>query len=224
MYKHINSLSYAEIDKFGTSSLITRMINDTTTVQTGVNMVVRLAIRAPFLIIAATIMAMILDLKLSVVFLIAAPVITLVLYLIMSKSIRMYRAIQKKLDNVSLLTRENLEGVRVIRAFSKQNEEINEYNKASEDVSRCSILVGKISSILNPATYAVMNLAIVAVLWFGGMRVDTGSLTQGQIIAFVNYLTQISFALIALANLVIIFTRAEASSNRINEVLKLIPK
>ena len=224
LYKHINSLSYAEIDKFGTSSLITRMINDTTTVQTGVNMVVRLAIRAPFLIIAATIMAMILDLKLSVVFLIAAPVITLVLYLIMSKSIRMYRAIQKKLDNVSLLTRENLEGVRVIRAFSKQNEEINEYNKASEDVSRSSILVGKISSILNPATYAVMNLAIVAVLWFGGMRVDTGSLTQGQIIAFVNYLTQISFALIALANLVIIFTRAEASSNRINEVFEVNSK
>mgnify|MGYP001109192082 CR=1 FL=1 len=224
LYKHINSLSYAEIDKFGTSSLITRMINDTTTVQTGVNMVVRLAIRAPFLIIAATIMAMILDLKLSVVFLIAAPVITLVLYLIMSKSIRMYRGIQKKLDNVSLLTRENLEGVRVIRAFSKQNEEINEYNKASEDVSRSSILVGKISSILNPATYAVMNLAIVAVLWFGGMRVDTGSLTQGQIIAFVNYLTQISFALIALANLVIIFTRAEASSNRINEVFEVNSK
>ena len=224
LYKHINSLSYAEIDKFGTSSLITRMINDTTTVQTGVNMVVRLAIRAPFLIIAATIMAMILDLKLSVVFLIAAPVITLVLYLIMGKSIRMYRGIQKKLDNVSLLTRENLEGVRVIRAFSKQNEEINEYNKASEDVSRSSILVGKISSILNPATYAVMNLAIVAVLWFGGMRVDTGSLTQGQIIAFVNYLTQISFALIALANLVIIFTRAEASSNRINEVFEVNSK
>jgi len=224
LYKHINSLSYAEIDKFGTSSLITRMINDITTVQTGVNMVVRLAIRAPFLIIAATIMAMILDLKLSVVFLIAAPVITLVLYLIMSKSIRMYRAIQKKLDNVSLLTRENLEGVRVIRAFSKQNEEINEYNKASEDVSRSSILVGKISSILNPATYAVMNLAIVAVLWFGGMRVDTGSLTQGQIIAFVNYLTQISFALIALANLVIIFTKAEASSNRINEVFEVNSK
>lgn len=224
LYKHINSLSYAEIDKFGTSSLITRMINDITTVQTGVNMVVRLAIRAPFLIIAATIMAMILDLKLSVVFLIAAPVITLVLYLIMSKSIRMYRAIQKKLDNVSLLTRENLEGVRVIRAFSKQNEEINEYNKASEDVSRSSILVGKISSILNPATYAVMNLAIVAVLWFGGMRVETGSLTQGQIIAFVNYLTQISFALIALANLVIIFTKAEASSNRINEVFEVNSK
>lgn len=224
LYKHINSLSYAEIDKFGTSSLITRMINDTTTVQTGVNMVVRLAIRAPFLIIGATIMAMILDLKLSVVFLIAAPVITLVLYLIMSKSIRMYRGIQKKLDNVSLLTRENLEGVRVIRAFSKQNEEINEYNKASEDVSRSGILVGKISSILNPATYAVMNLAIVAVLWFGGMRVDTGSLTQGQIIAFVNYLTQISFALIALANLVIIFTRAEASSNRINEVFEVNSK
>lgn len=224
LYKHINSLSYAEIDKFGTSSLITIMINDTTTVQTGVNMVVRLAIRAPFLIIGATIMAMILDLKLSVVFLIAAPVITLVLYLIMSKSIRMYRGIQKKLDNVSLLTRENLEGVRVIRAFSKQNEEINEYNKASEDVSRSGILVGKISSILNPATYAVMNLAIVAVLWFGGMRVDTGSLTQGQIIAFVNYLTQISFALIALANLVIIFTRAEASSNRINEVFEVNSK
>ncbi len=221
LYKHINSLSYAEIDKFGTSSLITRMINDTTTTQTGVNMVIRLAVRAPFLVIGSTIMAMILDLKLSVVFLVAAPIITLVLYLIMSRSIRMYRGIQKKLDRVSLLTRENLEGVRVIRAFSKQDEEKEEYNKASEDVSRSAIIVGRISSILNPATYAVMNLAIVAVLWFGGMRVDTGSLTQGQIIAFVNYLTQISFALIALANLVIIFTKAEASSNRINEVFEV---
>jgi len=221
LYKHINSLSYAEIDKFGTSSLITRMINDTTTAQTGVNMVIRLAVRAPFLVIGSTIMAMILDIKLSVIFLVAAPIITLVLYLIMSRSIRMYRGIQKKLDRVSLLTRENLEGVRVIRAFSKQNEEKEEYNKASEDVSRSAIIVGKISSILNPATYAVMNLAIVAVLWFGGMRADTGSLTQGQIIAFVNYLTQISFALIALANLVIIFTKAEASSNRINEVFEV---
>lgn len=221
LYKHINSLSYAEVDKFGTSSLITRMINDTTTAQTGVNMVIRLAVRAPFLVIGSTIMAMILDIKLSVIFLVAAPIITLVLYLIMSRSIRMYRGIQKKLDRVSLLTRENLEGVRVIRAFSKQNEEKEEYNKASEDVSRSAIIVGKISSILNPATYAVMNLAIVAVLWFGGMRADTGSLTQGQIIAFVNYLTQISFALIALANLVIIFTKAEASSNRINEVFEV---
>ena len=157
-------------------------------------------------------------------FLVAAPIITLVLYLIMSRSIRMYRWIQKKLDRVSLLTRENLEGVRVIRAFSKQNEEKEEYNKASEDVSRSAIAVGRISSILNPATYAVMNLAIVAVLCFGGMRVDTGSLTQGQIIAFVNYLTQISFALIALANLVIIFTKAEASSNRINEVFEVNSK
>ncbi|HHX58122.1 MAG TPA: ABC transporter ATP-binding protein [Clostridiales bacterium] len=221
LYKHINSLSYAEIDKFGTSSLITRMINDTTTAQTGVNMVIRLAVRAPFLVIGSTIMAMILDIKLSVIFLVAAPIITLVLYLIMSRSIRMYRGIQKKLDRVSLLTRENLEGVRVIRASSKQNEEKEDYNKASEDVSRSAIIVGKISSILNPATYAVMNLAIVAVLWFGGMRADTGSLTQGQIIAFVNYLTQISFALIALANLVIIFTKAEASSNRINEVFEV---
>ena len=224
LYKHINTLSYSEIDKFGTSSLITRMINDTTTVQTGVNMTIRLAVRAPFLVVGATIMAMILDLKLSIVFLVAAPTITLVLYLVMSRSIRMYRGIQKKIDKVSLLTRENLEGVRVIRAFSKQNEEIEEYNKASENVAKSSIAVSRISSILNPATYAVMNLAIVAVLWFGGLRVNSGSLTQGQIIAFVNYLTQISFALIALANLIIIFTRAEASSNRINEVLSLVLK
>lgn len=224
LYKHINTLSYSEIDKFGTSSLITRMINDTTTVQTGVNMTIRLAVRAPFLVVGATIMAMILDLKLSIVFLVAAPTITLVLYLVMSRSIRMYRGIQKKIDKVSLLTRENLEGVRVIRAFSKQNEEIEEYNKASENVAKSSIAVSRISSILNPATYAVMNLAIVAVLWFGGLRVNSGSLTQGQIIAFVNYLTQISFALIALANLIIIFTRAEASSNRINEVFELSSK
>lgn len=223
LYKHINSLSHAEIDRFGTSPLTTRLINDTNLAQNGVNMFIRLAVRAPFLIIGAAVMAMILDFKLSLIFLIAAPIIIAVLYIIMRKTVPLYKKIQKNLDRISLLTRENLEGVRVIRAFSKQEKEKKEFNEASNELAVNSIVVGKISAILNPVTFMIMNLSIVAILWFGGIRVNIGDLSQGQITAFVNYMTQILLALVVLANLIVIFTKAASSSSRINEVFETQP-
>lgn len=223
LYKHINRLSHAEIDKFGTSSLITRVTNDTVLAQNGVNMFIRLAVRAPFLIIGAAVMAMMLDLKLSIVFLIAAPVITAIIVWVMKKTVPMYKRIQKGLDKISLLTRENLEGVRVIRAFSKQDEEKKKFNEESQALAESSIIAGKISAILNPVTFMIMNLGIVAILWFGGIRVDTGHLTQGEITAFVNYMTQILLAMIVLANLVVVFTKAASSASRINEVFETQP-
>lgn len=218
LYKHINTLSRTETDRLGTSTLITRLTNDTNAVQTGINMGIRLATRVPFLIIGATIMAVSRDRKLSVIFLITAPLIAFIIYKIMSKSIPMYKQNQKRLDHISLLTNENLEGVRVIRAFSRQNEEISEFNSASEDLSNHAIAVGKISAILNPVTFMIMNLAAACVIWFGGFRVNTGDLTQGDITAFISFITQISLALVVLANLIVFFNKAAAGANRIAEI------
>lgn len=223
LYKHINKFSHAEIDRFGTSSLITRITNDTVLAQNGVNMFIRLAVRAPFLIIGAAVMSMMLDLKLSIIFLIAAPIITLIIVWVMKKTVPMYKKIQKNLDKISLLTRENLDGVRVIRAFSKQDEEKKELIQESSKLSDNAVIAGKISAILNPVTFMIMNLGIVAILWFGGIRVDTGYLTQGEITAFVNYMTQILLALVVLANLVVIFTKAASSASRINDIFDTRP-
>lgn len=220
MFAKINSFSHAEIDRFGTSSLITRITNDVNQLQTAVAMLIRLVVRAPFLAIGAVIAALLLDLKLSLIFLIAMPLIALVLYIIMSKTVPLYRLIQKKLDRISLISRENLEGARVIRAFSKQEEEISRFEKASQDFTRTAERVGKISALLNPLTFAIMNLGVIAILWFGGFRVDNGELSQGQIIAFVNYMNQILLALMVVANLVVLFTKAAASAHRVNEVLE----
>lgn len=223
LFSHINSLSHAEVDKFGTPSLITRIINDVNQLQFAVAMLIRLVIRAPFLAIGAMIMAMILDWKLSLVFLVTIPLIVLTLYLIMSRCIPYYRLIQKKLDRISLITRENLEGVRVIRGFSKQQNEEKRFNEANKDLIQTSIRVGKLSTLLNPLTYIIMNFAIIAIIWFGGIRVSIGSMTQGQIIAFANYISQILLALIVVANLVVVFTKASASALRVNEVLETKP-
>ena len=223
MFAHINSLSHAEIDKLGSNSMITRIINDVNQLQLAVAMLIRLVIRAPFLVIGAAVMAMRLDLKLSVIFLIVAPLVAAVLYIIMSRSVPYYKVRQEKLDKVSLITRESLEGARVIRAFSRQEKEKERFMEASEDVTEAAMRVGKISAFLNPATFAILNLAIVAIVWFGGYRVDAGAMTQGEIIAFVNYMTQISLALVVVANLVVIFTKAGASAVRINEVLDTKP-
>lgn len=223
LYKHINRFSHAEIDKFGTSSLITRVTNDTVLAQNGVNMFIRLAVRAPFLIAGASVMAIILDPKLSTVLLIAAPIIAAVIFLVIRKTVPMYKKIQKGLDKVSLLTRENLDGVRVIRAFSKQEKEQNEILNENETLCKNSVVAGRISSILNPVTFMIMNLAIIAILWFGGNRVYAGELTQGEITAFVNYMTQILLALIVLVNLVMVFTKAASSASRINEIFETVP-
>lgn len=224
LYKHINSLSYSSIDKIGTSSLVNRLTNDTNTVQNGVNMFIRLAVRAPFLVIGAAVMAVMIDLKLSLVFFVVAPLISAVIFLIMRKTIPMYRKNQHCLDQTALLTRENLEGARVIRAFSRQNEECDKFEKAVDELSTSSVAVGKISAILNPVSFMVMNLGIVAVIWFGGDRINIGGLTQGELTAFTNYMTQILLALVVLANLIVIFTKAFASANRISEIFALSPE
>lgn len=223
LFKHINSLSHSEIDTIGTPSLITRITNDVNQVQTAVAMLIRLAVRAPFLLIGSTIMAMTLDLKLALIFFIAAPLIAIVLYFVMKKSIPFFTVIQRKLDGISLITRENLEGVRVVKAFSKEEHEMNRFKDASENLSDLSISVGKISALLNPVTSLILNFAIVAILWFGGIRVDNGHLTQGELIAFVNYMTQLSLVLVVVANLVILFNKAAASSKRINEIFDIKP-
>lgn len=224
LYKHINSLSYSGIDKVGTASLVNRLTNDSNTVQNGVNMFIRLAVRAPFLVIGAAVMAVTIDLRLSLIFFVVAPLISFVIFLIMRKTIPMYRKTQQKLDRASMLTRENLEGTRVIRAFSRQQEEIDEFREAVDDIADCSVAVGKISAILNPVAFMVMNLGIVAIVWFGGVRIDTGSLTQGELTAFTNYMTQILLALVVLANLIVTFTKAFASANRISEVFSIAPE
>ncbi len=223
MFRHINRLSYAELDKLGTPSLITRLTNDINQVQQAVAMYIRLVVRAPFIVIGSAIMALSIDAKLSLIFVVVIPAVVLILYLIMSRSIKYYKVIQKKLDRISLVTREGLSGVRVIRAFSRQETEQKRFDEANDEYLRISLSVGRLSALLNPLTYAVLNLAIAAVVWFGGFRVNVGDLTQGEVIAFVNYMTQISLALVVVANLVVLFTKAAASSVRINEVLDIEP-
>lgn len=223
LFRHIGSLSHAELDKFGTPSLITRVTNDVNQVQSAVAMLIRLVVRAPFLVIGAAVMAMAIDLKLSLIFLAVMPLVAAVLYFIMFRSVPLYRVIQKKLDKISLITRESLSGARVIRAFSGEEAEEKRFREANDDFAETSMRVGRLSALLNPLTYAIMNLAIAAIVWFGGFRVDSGALKQGQVIAFVNYMTQISLALVVVANLVVLFTKAAASSARINEVFDTEP-
>ncbi len=221
VFRHINTFSHAEVDKFGTPSLITRITNDVNQLQLAIAMFIRLVIRAPFLVIGSVVMAMVLDLKLSLIFIVATPIILLILYFVMSRSVPFFRIIQKKLDRISLITRENLGGTRVIRAFSKQEMEKERFHQATSDHTNTAIRVGKISALLNPLTYATINLAIVAIIWFGGKRVDVGGMTQGQVVAYVNYMTQILLALVIVANLVVIFNKAGASAARVNEILDI---
>lgn len=220
LFKHINTLSHKELDELGTPSLITRMTNDINQVQNAVAMLIRLVIRAPFLVIGAMVMSMIINLQLSLIFFVAAALIGLVLYIVMSKSVPFFKAIQKKLDAVSLISRENLSGNRVIRAFSKQKQEQERFEKVSEDLSQTSIRVGKLSALLSPVTYVITNLAIVLIVWFGSKGAESGTIMSGDIIALVNYMTQILLAMIVVANLVVLFTKASASAARINQVFE----
>ncbi len=219
IFKHILSLSYAEIDKFGTPSLINRITNDVNQLQFAVAMLIRLVIRAPFICIGAIIMAIILDFKLALILIAATPVFAIILYFIISKASPLYQMIQSRLDRLARVLRENLSGVRVIRAFAKSDSESLRFNASNDDLTRTSIHVGKISALLSPLTSLVMNASIIAILWIGGLRINSGHLSQGEIIAFVNYITQILLALIVVSNLVIIFTKAFASAERVNEVL-----
>ena len=223
MYEKINTFSHAEIDRFGTPSLITRITNDVNQLQQAVALLIRLVIRAPFLAIGAVIAAMLIDWKLGLILLVATPVIALILYMVMSRSVPFYKKAQKKLDRISLVSREGLSGVRVIRAFSKQEEEQKRFEQAASEQTETAIGVVKLTALLNPLTYAVMNLAVVAILWFGGYRVDNGGVSQGNVIALVNYMTQTLLALIVVANLVVTFTKAAASASRVNEILDTQP-
>lgn len=219
IFSHVSSLSYAEMDKYGTSSLINRITNDVNQLQVAVAMLIRLVIRAPFICIGAIIMSMILDFRLSLILLAATPIFGIILYFIITRTSPLYRSYQKKLDEMALILSENLSGVRVIRAFAKSRQEKQRFNKSSEDLTGMAIHVGRISALLNPMTTLVVNAAIIAILWVGGIHIHEGRLSQGEIIAFINYITQILLALIVVSNLVIIFTKASSSAARINEVL-----
>ena len=224
LYKHICSLSYSGIDRVGTSSLVNRLTNDTNTVQSGVNMFIRLGTRSPFLIIGAAVMAVTINARLALIFFVVAPLISLIIFLIMRRTIPMYKATQKKLDTAAMQTRESLEGARVIRAFSRQKNETEEFGETVDEIAVSSAAVGKISAILNPAAFMIMDLGIVFILWSGGAKVSTGSLTQGELTAFTNYMTQILLALVVFANLIVTFTKALASANRISEVFAIAPE
>lgn len=220
LFHHINTLSHKEIDIIGTPSLITRMTSDINQIQLAVAMLIRLVIRAPFLVVGAMIMASTVSLKLSVIFFGAAVLIGLTLYIIMSKSVPFFKTIQKRLDRISLISRENLRGNRVIRAFARQDEEEEKFSKAAQELTDASISAGRISVLLSPLTCIITNIAIALIIWFGGMNVNIGELSQGDIIALVNYMTQIMLAMVVVADLVVIFTRASASAQRINEILE----
>ena len=223
LYEHINTLSHAELDKFGTASLNNRMTHDVSRIETALGMFLRTVMRTPFLIIGSTVMAMIIDIKLSLLFLVVAPLILLVVFLILKKTEPLYDKTQKDLDKVSEITRENLQGARVIRAFNKQDYEEERFATASKKLRKSAVKVVSISSLMTPITGTIINFAIIAVMWFGGLQVNIGNLSQGQIIAFVNYLLQISAALVSLANLIIAFIKAFNCANRINEVFETKP-
>ena len=224
LFAHINSLSHAELDRLGTPSLITRITNDVNQVQQSVAMGIRLLTRAPFIVIGALIMSMTINLQISIIFFIAAVLIGITLYLVMTRSIPIYSAIQKKLDKIGLISRENLSGNRVIRAFSKQKSEEERIDNATEELAKTSIRVSRLSALLSPVTYAVTDIAIIAIIWFGAINVNNGTgMLSGDIIALINYMTQILLAMIVVANLVILLTKASASAQRINEVFETQP-
>lgn len=223
LYEHINKLSYAELDRFGTPSLITRITNDVNQVQLAVALGVRMLIRWPFLAVGSMCAALAIDLKLGMVFLICTPAIGLVFWFVMARCIPYYRQLQAKLDRIALICREGLSGARVVRAFVREDHERERFAQAADDQANTAIAVGKLSSILNPVTFLVMNLGVCAILWVGGIQVNVGELTQGQVMAFVNYMTQTLTSIVYVANLVVVFTKASASASRINEVLNCVP-
>lgn len=223
LYKHINKLSYAELDRFGTPSLITRITNDVNQVQLAVALGVRMLIRWPFLAVGSMVAALAIDLKLGMIFLICTPAIGLVFWFVMARCIPYYKQLQAKLDRIALICREGLSGARVVRAFVREGHERGRFAQAADDQARVAIAVGKLSSILNPVTFLVMNLGVCAILWVGGVQVNVGELTQGQVMAFVNYMTQTLTSIVYVANLVVVFTKASASASRLNEVLNCVP-
>lgn len=223
LFCHINTLSFVDIDRFGTPSLITRITNDVNQVQLALALAIRQMTRFPLLAIGSMIAALLIDVRLGVIFLVSTPVIGGIFWLVMTRCIPYFKQMQYKLDRVALITREGLSGARVIRAFVREDHERGRFAQAASDQADIAIAVGRLSSLLNPATFLIMNLAVCAILWVGGMQVDTGELTQGQVMAFVNYMTQTLLAIVYVANLVVVFTKASASAGRIVEVLDCMP-
>ena len=223
LFSHIQSFSYTEIDKFGTSTLITRMTSDINQVQTGVNLVLRLFMRSPFIVVGAMIMAFTVDVKGAMVFVVAIPLLSLIVFGIMLWTIPLYRKVQEYLDKVLLATRENLTGVRVIRAFNKEKEEQKRFEESNQALTRAQKFVGRISGLMNPMTYIVVNGSIILLIYIGAIRVNLGILTQGQVVALINYMSQILVELMKLANLIVSMTKAIACGNRIAGILKEEP-
>ena len=221
LFKHINSLSHTELDLLGTSTLITRMTTDINQVQNGVNLFLRLFLRSPFIVFGAMIMAFTINVKAALVFVVAIPLLSLVVFGIMKISIPMYSNVQKQLDKVVLATRENLNGARVIRAFNRQDEEKESYQDKNSVLKNLQMKVGNLSALMNPVTYVIVNLAIVAIVWTGGKEVDSGIITQGEVVALVNYMSQILVELIKLANLIVNITKSLACADRIASVLNV---
>ncbi|MBR6173099.1 MAG: ABC transporter ATP-binding protein [Eubacterium sp.] len=223
LFHTIHQLGYREMDRLGTSTLVTRMTSDTTQVQTGVNMILRLFLRSPFIVFGAVIMAFMVDTRIALIFLIVLPILIAVVFSITFLSIPLYKKVQGRLDRVTLLTRENLLGVRVIRAFQREEKEKEEYEETSEGLMKSQLFVGKVTALMNPVTYVIVNLGIAALIHFGAIRVDVGDLTQGQVVALVNYMSQILVELIKLANLIITMTKSLAAAGRLEEVFACRP-
>ncbi len=218
LFRHVNSFSYTELDMIGTSTLVTRLTSDINQAQAGVNLLLRLFLRSPFIVVGAVVMAFVVNARLAWIFVVLVPVLSLVIYGIMLATIPLYKKVQNRLDVVLRLTRESLAGARVVRAFSRQEDEIQDFREESEGLMHMQLLVGKISALLNPATYVIINAAILVVLWLGGGTVYSGELTQGGLIALINYMTQVLLALLALSMLIVSVTKASASAGRINDV------
>ena len=223
VFSHIRSLSYSDLDTIGTSTLITRITSDINQVQNGMNLTLRLFLRSPFVVFGAMVMAFTIDFKAALVFAAAIPLLSVVVFGIMLICIPLYKKVQRNLDSVTAKTRENLTGVRVIRAFCKEDEEIADFDERNEELTAASKFVGKISALMNPLTYIIINLATVVLIRVGALRVHEGILTQGAVIALYNYMSQILVELIKLANLIINITKSVACGNRINDVLKTEP-
>ncbi len=221
LFSHIAGLSYTEIDQIGASTLITRMTSDINQVQNGINMTLRLLLRSPFVVFGAMIMAFTVDVRAAMVFAVTIPVLCVIVFGIMLVSMPLYQSVQRQLDGVLLTTRENLMGVRVIRAFNRQDSEKEKFEKENSGLVQMQVFVGKISALLNPVTYVIINLATVVVIWVGGQQTDSGIISQGQVIALVNYMSQILVELIKMANLIILISKAVACMKRVDGVFQM---
>lgn len=221
LFQHINEFSYSELDQVGTATLITRMTSDVNQVQGGVNMVLRLLLRSPFIVVGALVMAFTVSFRLAIIFVIAVPILALIIYGTMLISIPLYKKVQKALDQILQSTRENIVGIRVVRAFRTQEKEKEEFAEENRAFLTFQMMVGRLSALLNPLTYVIVNAATIAIVWYGGKEVYFGNLTQGEVIALVNYMTQILTALVALSILIVSFTKAIASASRINDLFAM---